>query len=68
MATKETESNTTRGKGQSGLVASTVAGYVKAVATTPPTVAIPVVTIPVPPPATARNNKVTGAALNTAGH
>ena len=68
MATKETESNITRGKGLSGLTDTTTTKQTKAVASTPVAVAIPTVTAAVVQPATARNNKFTGAALNTAGH
>ena len=74
MATKETESNTTRGQGQSGLAASTTKGYTKgytkATAVIPPTV-VSVTANKVTAtaqPTTARNNKLTGASLNNSGH
>ena len=60
----------TSGAGPSGSVAVTTKTVVKAVATTPAAVVNVAAgkATAVAQPATGRNNKVTGAALNTAGH
>ena len=70
MANKETESNTTRGQGQTGLQATATKTLTKAVATTPVIVVSPVATkvTATAQPGSARNNKLTGVSLNTSGH
>ena len=69
MATKETESTTTRGQGQAGLVAAKTATVVKATAVAPTAVVSPTASkvTATAQPGTARNNKLTGASLNTSG-